>query len=825
MKKTITKVISVILCAVMLAGTSALFGFVSAEEYFENSRFHVKSKAELTAMYNNKEKFVLYCFRKTCGNSQYIWTNVVTGWCDTYGKDIYGTDVDSIGIPNFVWNACEGGTVNLPVIAFVDGDDVTVFTNTSGNTQLRSQIEEKFFDFYKIAPPEKENITYRYKVTFHQTEARTMLTAVNTLRLPENAWLWNETDTEQVFYRNLQPLVYDYDLERIAMQRAAETVARWKHQRPNGETPWSAYNVYGTCSENIAYGQKTAAEVENGWEEANEPYEGQGHRRNLLGENFGAIGIACAEFNGKRFWVQEFRDIVVDSAETPANDSLTEVSVEIAKEYMESKTLDSSGDRMLTLNAGSSVNLPALNYKIKMNTDPCYEIPAAYDPAWTCANTSIATVSGNKITGVSAGETYISANTDEGEIIYTVKVNAATVDPGHVHEFDTNEIIQKPTCTEEGIIQYTCSSCGYVTTSKLSPLNPAGHSFTRYVDNGDGTETAKCDRCDVTDTRKIGTSPDPVTPVAPTETDVPVHEHDWRVSKTEEPTCTAEGVTVYTCSCGETKTETVPAKGHSFTNYVYNNDATETADGTETAKCDRCDATDTRVKPGTRIEPADATETDIPVTPTETDVPVHEHVWRIGKTEVPTCTNEGVTVYTCSCGETKTETVPALGHKYSAYTYNNDATTEKDGTETAICSVCGNRDTRTKPGTRLSSVNPAERTVLNVGSGREIGYNEKVRIRASATNLPSEYRIVICDASGTVLKAGDRGQAAVEYESGGLTGLTEYTVKIVDTNGNTASSASGALEKKITINVKGGFFQIIIAFFKGLFGMLKTYDI
>ncbi|MBR6939496.1 MAG: CAP domain-containing protein, partial [Clostridia bacterium] len=602
MKKTITKVISVILCAVMLAGTSALFGFVSAEEYFENSRFHVKSKAELTAMYNNKEKFVLYCFRKTCGNSQYIWTNVVTEWCDTYGKDIYGTDVDSIGIPNFVWNACEGESLNLPVIAFVDGDDVTVFTNTSGNTQLRSQIEEKFFDFYKIAPLEKENITYRYKVTFHQTEARTMLTAVNTLRLPENAWLWNETDTEQVFNRNLQPLVYDYDLERIAMQRAAETVARWKHQRPNGETPWSAYNVYGTCSENIAYGQKTAAEVENGWEEANEPYEGQGHRRNLLGENFRAIGIACAEFNGKRFWVQEFRDIVVDSAETPANDSLTEVSVEIAKEFIESKTLDSSGDRALTLNAGSSVNLPALNYKIKMNTDPCYEIPAAYDPKWTCANTSIATVSGNKITGVSAGETYISANTDEGEIIYTVKVNAATVDPGHVHEFDTNEIIQKPTCTEEGIIQYTCSSCGYVTTSKLSPLNPAGHSFTRYVDNGDGTETAKCDRCDVTDTREIG---------------IPVHVHDWKVIRTAEPTCTEEGVTYYTCSCGEAKTETVPAKGHSFTNYVYNNDATETADGTETAKCDRCDATDTRVKPGTRLEPAVPTETDVPVTPTE----------------------------------------------------------------------------------------------------------------------------------------------------------------------------------------------------------------
>ena len=40
---------------------------------------------------------------------------------------------------------------------------------------------------------------------------------------------------------------------------------------------------------------------------------------------------------------------------------------------------------------------------------------------------------------------------------------------------------------------------------------------------------------------------------------------------------------------------------HSFTNYVYNNDATCTEDGTETAQCERCTETDTRVKQGTAL--------------------------------------------------------------------------------------------------------------------------------------------------------------------------------------------------------------------------------
>lgn len=62
-------------------------------------------------------------------------------------------------------------------------------------------------------------------------------------------------------------------------------------------------------------------------------------------------------------------------------------------------------------------------------------------------------------------------------------------------------------------------------------------------------------------------------------------------------------------------------------------------------------------------------------------------VWDDGvvKTE-PTCTTEGVKTYTCSNGETRTETIPALGHDHIVTYSDNICTTP--GTKTTTCSRC-----------------------------------------------------------------------------------------------------------------------------------------
>ena len=60
-------------------------------------------------------------------------------------------------------------------------------------------------------------------VQYGQTEARTILDMINEMRTSStDAWYWKQDDTTKTYCTNLQPLQYDYDLEKTAMQRAAE---------------------------------------------------------------------------------------------------------------------------------------------------------------------------------------------------------------------------------------------------------------------------------------------------------------------------------------------------------------------------------------------------------------------------------------------------------------------------------------------------------------------------------------------------------------------------------------------------------------------------
>ncbi len=89
-----------------------------------------------------------------------------------------------------------------------------------------------------------------------------------------------------------------------------------------------------------------------------------------------------------------------------------------------------------------------------------------------------------------------------------------------------------------------------------------------------------------------------------------------------------------------------------------------------------------------------------PVTTTETTTQhTHRHIETI--TAIATCEIDGTKTFTCDCGDTYTESIPAIGHSFTKYIYNNDATYTADGTETATC-ICGQSDTRTASGTKLT---------------------------------------------------------------------------------------------------------------------------
>ena len=96
---------------------------------------------------------------------------------------------------------------------------------------------------------------------------------------------------------------------------------------------------------------------------------------------------------------------------------------------------------------------------------------------------------------------------------------------------------------------------------------------------------------------------------APEQTEEP-HSHNYTETITTEVGCETDGLKTFTCECGDTYTEPIPATGHIFENYVSNEDATYLTDGTETATC-KCDLTDTRTAEGSKLE---YTYTDMEVT-------------------------------------------------------------------------------------------------------------------------------------------------------------------------------------------------------------------
>ena len=206
------------------------------------------------------------------------------------------------------------------------------------------------------------------EVIYHQDEARGMLSDVNELRTGGNAWVWSSDNSEKIYYSNLEELTYDYELEKAAMQRAAEIAVVASHMRPDGSECWSAYPEAFANSrkgENIAFGFSSASSVFNVWREDDEYYYGQAHRRNMLGEQFQSIGIACAEYNGWKYWVQEFSSKVVSTSPLLYGENKTSVNIPISKSdgWLNMSFADDAyqNDPYLTLEPGDEISAPAVN--------------------------------------------------------------------------------------------------------------------------------------------------------------------------------------------------------------------------------------------------------------------------------------------------------------------------------------------------------------------------------------------------------------------------------------------------------------------------------
>ena len=254
---------------------------------------------------------------------------------------------------------------------------------------------------------------------------------------------------------------------------------------------------------------------------------------------------------------------------------------------------------------------------------------------------------------------------------------------------------------------------------------------------------------------------------------------------TKQPTCTAEGTAIKTCTkCNATVTETIPKTSHKYADTVVA--PTCTADGYTLHKCSVCGAS---YKDNT------------------TKATGHSYGNSV-VTKQPTCTSEGTKTKTCTkCNATVTEKLPAKGHTAVTDKGYPATCTTAGKTDGSHCSVCGAvikaQTTITATGHKSSGwiVDKAASIGVKGSKHKECTVCKKV---LETAEIPALSRISISKASVTLSTStyaydGKAKKPGVTVKLNGKTlkNGTDYTVSY---SNNTKVGTA-----KVTITGKGNY--------------------
>ena len=276
---------------------------------------------------------------------------------------------------------------------------------------------------------------------------------------------------------------------------------------------------------------------------------------------------------------------------------------------------------------------------------------------------------GNGVVTTAPTETTPGVRTFTCTVCSQTRTEAIPATGAHDYRFTTTVA---PTCTDGGYDLYTCSGCG--ATERRNLTDAAGHKWdngvvtTAPTETTPGVRTRTCTVCgDIREEAIPATG-----------------AHDYRFTKTVDPTCTDGGYDLYTCSgCGATERRNLTdAAGHKWDGGTVTTAPTETTPGARTFTCTVC---------------GDIREETIPAT--------GAHDYQFTKNVAPTCTDGGYDLYTCSgCGATERRNLTdAAGHKWDGGTVTTAPTETTPGVRTFTCSGCGQTRTEAIPATGAST--------------------------------------------------------------------------------------------------------------------------
>ena len=263
-------------------------------------------------------------------------------------------------------------------------------------------------------------------VTHMQSEARKMLDLLNDFRTGPDAWMWKADNKTKEYYPDLKKMVWDYDLEKVAMQRAVEIALYFDHVKPDG-TGNSRNGIeigyYDNMGENLAMAfDPTCKTFMTLLREDTRDSSGQGHRGTMLTDGYTGFAAAIVEYNNCYYCAQEFSKTPVSTVKTPAADYKT---TGVVRAW--SKTVSwTAAVTPFTVTAGQKGNMSdhvklTAHYQI-----PSYALPSESETLntlqWSSDHPEIVSASGNTFTALSGGTAILSARTPDLKKTITCKV-------------------------------------------------------------------------------------------------------------------------------------------------------------------------------------------------------------------------------------------------------------------------------------------------------------------------------------------------------------------------------------------------------------------
>ena len=257
---------------------------------------------------------------------------------------------------------------------------LVLLTLTCGNVTAESRAYQHRIDRKEKGIAGNAAVSLKLKVTYDQTDARSMLKLINDFRTGEEAWYY-KSDGSKTYVKDLKKLTYDYTLEKAAKQRAAEIALFFSHTRPNGSNCFTALKGnYGYTGENICLGYKDAKTAFIALQETDDDYAGQGHRRVMLNKNYNAVGIAKVKYNGYFFYVQEFGYTdKPDTSKTEADDAAKKVTIKV----------DTEVDEVRVSNVETSVKKIKLGIEMKSALPSKATAMITFENAWRDNDVSV----------------------------------------------------------------------------------------------------------------------------------------------------------------------------------------------------------------------------------------------------------------------------------------------------------------------------------------------------------------------------------------------------------------------------------------------------